>query len=129
MSQAPACPVCHRSMTVTGINPNMYFCERRQIYSDDLGVHLEVVDATIFVAPDGRHTLSIIEVPPYSFTMRDDEMGKKTEVRKIIPQDIVMGKARVLERHKVFEVDSLMNLPWDNKKKVLERVGIYLLFS
>lgn len=123
------CPVCHFPMKATGINPDMYFCARRRMYSTHLGVSLDIVDATIYVAPNGQKILSIIEVPPYTFTIRDDEMGQKTEVRKIVASDVVMGKAQSLDRIKVFEVDSIMNLPWDNAQRVLERVGLYLLFS
>lgn len=129
MSHVIECPVCHFPMKASGINSDMYFCARRKIYSTYLSIWLDIVDATICVAPNGQRTLSIIEVPPYTFTIRDDEIGQKTEVRKIIPVDVVMGKAQSLDRVKVFEVDSIMNLPWDNAKRVIERVGVYLLFS
>jgi hypothetical protein len=132
MVEAPICPVCGNILRATGVNPNMYYCTKRKVWVSDLGMHLDIVDATIYVEPvSGRQTLKIIEVAPYSFTITDDVI-KKTEVRKIMPEERIPGMrrtARNLERKKVLSIEACMKLPWNDKEKVLERMKLYLLFS
>lgn len=132
--EPPICPVCGIPLRPTGNNPDMYYCTKRKIWMQDLGMHLDIIDATIYLAPDGQQTLKIIEVPPYSFTITDDNCCKQsTVVRKVIPQDRTFPpgplRARTLERKIVLSVDAAMKLPWHDKEKVLERMKMYLLFS
>lgn len=133
MVEAPICPVCGLTLRATGVNPNMYYCTKRKVWVSDLGMHLDIVDATIYVDPlSGKQTLKIIEVAPYSFTITDDTVTKKTEVRKIMPEERIPGtrkSSRSLERKKVLSIEACMKLPWNDKEKVLERMKLYLLFS
>lgn len=132
MSEPPICPVCGNGLRATGVNPNMYYCTRRKVWMSDLGTHLDIVDATVYVAPDGRQTMKVIEVPPYSFTIIDDGVTQKTDVRKVMHEERLPGmrsSARTYERKMVLSVQAVMNLPWNSKEKVLERMKLYLLFS
>lgn len=132
MSQAPDCPVCGNPLRATGVNPDMYYCTRRRVWVSDLGLHLDIVDATIHVAPDGRRTYKVIEVPPYSFTIIDDKDIKQTIIRKVMPEERIPGmkrSARRLERKIVLDFDFPIKMRWNDKEKVLERMKLYLLFS
>lgn len=110
----------------------MYYCTKRKVWVSDLGIHLDIIDSTIYVAPDGRQTLKIIEVPPYSFTITDEEKNQKTVIRKVVAPERVpwqKTKARTLERKILLTVNAAMKGPWNDKEKVHERVKLYLLFS
>ena len=110
----------------------MYYCTRRKIWVSELGIHLDIVDSTIYVDPDGKQTFRVIEVPPYSFTITDDERTKKTDVRKVMPEARRPGQrkgSRQLERKMVLSVGSVINMPWNDKEKLLEKMKLYLLFS
>jgi hypothetical protein len=129
--QPPICPVCGIPLRPTGNNPDMYYCTKRKIWIQDLGMHLDIIDATIYVSPDGKPTLKIIEIPPYSFTITDDPGKTSTVIRKVMPQERLPGarKARTLERKIILSMDVVAKLPWHDREKVLERVKLYLLFS
>jgi hypothetical protein len=109
----------------------MYFCNKRRVWISSLGQHVDSVDAAIFVAPDGRQTMKTIEVLPYIFNITDDGYTQKTVVKKMIPIDAAWKKMMLPngERRVVLTLPVAMNMPWDNKAKVLEKMRLYLLFS
>ncbi len=129
---APNCPVCGMTLKATGVNPDMYYCTKRKVWISDLGIHLDIVDSTIYVEPDGRQTLKIIEVPPYTFTITNEEKSQKTVVRKMIPKcsyPWIKELARPMDKVTILTVNAVLELPWNDKKKVYEKVKLYLLFS
>lgn len=128
----PICPVCGNALKATGVDPNMYYCIKRKVWVSDLGLHLDIVDATLNITPEGKTTWQLIEIPPYSFLISDDEKGQQTVVRKVIapeknPWDKV--RAKTYRREIVLTVPALMKLPWNNKEEVLKRMKLYMLFS
>ena len=131
--ESPTCPVCGGGLRATGANPHMYYCTRRKVWVSDLGIHLDIIDATVYIDPQtGKRTWKLIEIPPYSFRIVDDGSIEKTDVRKVMPQERLPGMrkgARTLERKKVLSLNCAMRLPWNDKAKVLERMKLYLLFS
>ncbi len=130
--ELPNCPVCGNALKATGVDPNMYFCVKRKVWISDLGIHLDIVDATLNILPDGKVTWQLIEIPPYSFLITDDEKGQQTVVRKVIGPELTpwnKKRAKTFERKIVLTVPALMKMPWNNKQKVLERMKLFLLFS
>lgn len=130
--EPPICPVCGLPLRATGVNPDMYYCMQRKVWEPDLGIYLDIIDSTIYLDPEGKQILRVIEVPPFSFTITDDDQKKETVIRKVVapersPRD--RNKARVLERKVILTIPAVAKLPWKDKKAVAERVKLYLLFS
>jgi hypothetical protein len=130
--ETPICPVCGDTLKATGVDPNMYYCTKRKIWFPDIGAHLDTIEATIYVDDDGKYTLQVIEVPPYRFTITDNAKVQKTEVEKVVKHEPAPGHKwypRALGRKVILTIPSIMNLPWNDKEKVLERMKLFLLFS
>lgn len=131
-SENPICPVCGNALKATGVDPNMYYCIKRKIWVSDLGIHLDIVDATVSITPEGKINWQLIEIPPYSFLITDDAKGQQTVVRKVLAPEskpYYKARAKTYERKIVLTVPALMKLPWNNKEEVLNRMKLYLLFS
>ena len=129
---APLCPVCGMTLQATAVNPNMYYCTKRRVWVSDLGDHLDTVDAAIYVAPDGRQTMKVIEIPPYIFSITDDGNVQKTVVKKLMPPDgLPWKKLRLLgpERKIILTGPAVMTMPWNDKEKVVKKLHLYMLFS
>lgn len=43
-------------MSLSGAKANMYYCPKRKVYVSDFGLHLDVVDSTVYVDESGRQT-------------------------------------------------------------------------
>lgn len=131
--ETPICPVCGNALKVAGVDPNMYYCPKRKIWFPDIGAHIDTIEATIYIDASGRHTLQIIEVPPYRFTITDEDKIQKTEISKIaVRQDRVHSYKwypQSITRDPILILSTALKLPWNNKEKVLERMKLFLLFS
>jgi hypothetical protein len=128
--EIPICPVCGNKLRATGVNPDMYYCTKRKIWVSDLGTHLEIVDATVYLDPEGKQTVRTIEIPPYSFTITDDAK-QETVVRKIIAPERTRPwmPGRIFQKKIVLTIPSVISLPWNDRNKVLERMKLFILFS
>ncbi len=130
--QIPTCPVCGNTLKATGADPDTYYCVKRKIWISDLGIHADIVDAAINVSPEGKVRWQHIEVPPYSFIITDDEKGQSTVVRKLMAPERLPAHIRktfTYEKKTILTIKAIMNLPWNNKQKVMERMKMFLLFS
>jgi hypothetical protein len=128
----PTCPVCGNTLKATGTDPNMFYCVKRKVWVSDLGIHIDIVDATIYRTPDGKVVWQVIEIPPYRFLLNDDDKGQLTTVSKYVtlnkkPWD--KQNAMAWKREVILTVQALINLPWNDKDQVLEKLKLYLLFS
>ena len=128
------CPVCGDKLLSAGPPAvDTYWCAKRQEYVQDFGTSVDVVDYFVYVDPDGRHSSRIIEIPPYKFSITDEKSCRKTEVYKTVLNDLppwsVEDKSMFLQKKHILTIPAVMNLPWHDRSKVLERLKLYLLFS
>jgi hypothetical protein len=135
------CLVCGQPLRATGADVNMYYCARRKEWVSEFGIHLDIVDTVIYVDPDEqREIMWVVEIPPYRFTMTDFPSGPKTVVDKtIIPggppwdsqsrKDLEALGTSAGYRKLILTVPAIMKLAWNDKKQVLDRLKLYLLFS
>jgi hypothetical protein len=78
---------------------------KRKVWEPDLGIYLDIVDSTIYVDPEGKQILRVIEIPPFSFTIVDDDQKQETVIRKVIAPERSLrdrNKARTLEIKIIF---------------------------
>ncbi len=128
----PICPVCGNTLKATGTDPNMFYCVKRKVWVSDLGIHIDIVDSTIYFTNEGKIEWQVIEIPPYRFLIVDDHDGQQTVVSKYVtlnkkPWD--KQNAMAWRRETILTIDAIMNLPWNDKEQVLEKLKLYLLFS
>lgn len=110
----------------------MYYCDKRSVWISDLGIHIDVIDAIVEMLPDGKVTWQKIEIPPYVFIITDNDEGQWTLVSKYVtlnkkPWD--KQNAMAWKRENILKISAAMNLPWNDRKTVLEKLRLYLLFS
>lgn len=136
MTMQPDCLICGQPLKASGGDANMYYCTKRKEYMSELGLNIEVIDSIIYVDPkSGKHSMKVIEIPPYRFTMTDYPRGQRTEVHKTVLPDWapwdkeIEDKEIFLQKKLILRVPVVLNLPWHDKQKVLERLKLYLLFS
>lgn len=106
--EKPSCPICRQILRVSGTDSNMYYC------SDAANTH-----ATVLIGPDGNFNLQILDIGPYSITIINTPDIQRTVIRKF---NSIYNKT-------VLELSKALQLPWHDKNKVMEKIGIYLLFS
>lgn|SRR5574337_1238610 len=126
------CPICGNALKAMGTNPNLYTCTKRKVWVSDLGIHVEIVDAAISLSSTGKQIYKVIEVPPYIFSIADDEGKKQTEITEMVPiADVPWRKivGRPYDRKVILRISAALDLPWHDKQKVFEKVRLYLLFS
>src|SRR5579885_2271574 len=122
------CPVCNQPMVVTGLNPNIYQCQRIKVLVPELNTKVDNIHAQFYVEPlTQKITYKVIELGAYSFTISDDFNKKSTVVSclKEIPRK--PKQARSFERKTILKLDSAIDLPWNDREKVFERLKLYLL--
>lgn len=124
--KVPVCPVCGLVLKTTVINPVLYYCEKRKFWLTEPGMYIDIIDATIYMSADGRKTLKIIDIPPFTFTIFDEINFKRTKIYKIMPSH----QTKSLTKEMVLDIaGTAIDLPWNDKEKVLDKIKLYLLFS
>ena len=117
-------------MSVTGLNPNIYQCQRIKVWVPEIKAKLDNIHATFYVEPLTQQvTYKVIEMGAFSFTIQDDHQKKSTVIRKVKELPKRPKEARTFESETILKLSAAIDLPWNDKSKVMERVRMYLLFS
>ncbi len=106
--EKPHCPICRQFLTASGLDERVYYC------SDAATTH-----ATIHFDLDGKIDLQILDIGPYSITITNSQKTQSTVIRK----------HNSVFKETVLELSTALELPWHNKKQVMEKIALYLLFS
>lgn len=136
------CPICQVAMNPTA-NPNMFICNRRKVFVQELNCMLETTHAMIYIDPNGNQSFKVIEVMPYSFEIHDTEELKQTRIIKLVDpnkkkaQDKGKSSAkyqtpkgpRTFERQNLITLPGVVHCDWHNKEAVYDRVKMYMVFS
>ena len=128
------CPVCHNFMTPSvGVNYGgdvVYQCHKKTIHVENVGL-MEVVDAVYFVrtVQPLDVSLKVIEIYPYTFTIANKNDFTKTTVRVERKDEFTQFAPLLASKEVILEIPYLLDLPWDDRDKVLEKMKTYILFS
>jgi len=123
------CPVCKEEMRQT-INTSLYMCpveNRRIVFSDFAMTYL---DSVIYLNADGSPHTQIYEIPPYKFGIWN--FGNSTVIEKasLMNKRISFTLSNNAYQYRpLLTINYILDLPWDNREKVLEKVKGYLIFS
>lgn len=124
------CPVCNQGMIAGGVNPNIYQCQRTKEYVPELKTKLDIIHATYYIDPVTQQiTYKVIELGSVSFVISDDVNGKKTIIRRVKELPRKKGESRRFESQELLKLPAAINLPWHDRKQVMEKLSLYLLFS
>lgn len=130
-----ACPICQVALNPTA-NPHMLMCNRRKTFVPELNATLETTHAMIYVNPEGKQSFMAIEVLPYIFEIKNDEV-KQTKIFKIIdptknhPREKrnAWPGPRSFERQHLITLEGVVHCDWHNRASVIDRVKMYMVFS
>jgi hypothetical protein len=125
------CPICKVEMTQT-VNTGLYMClQKREKFLSELDIEIKYWDSVIYVNHDNRIHTQIYEIPPYKFTIQNLTNFSAIEKAELSYKDIPfkVSDSFLWGYKKILEIDAILDLPWDNRDKVLERVKGYLTFS
>lgn len=136
------CPVCKKQMFSPHKNNN-FVCETKEEFIPELKVKVEYNHASVYMDDTGQAAIKRIDVLPYSFEIIDQGDVKQTRIMKItnpafrkrtkdgtyerVPS-IRYGDL-TLEIKTLIVVPNAINVQWDDKNAVLERVKMFMLFS
>lgn len=141
------CPVCGNPLIMSGIQSSsleladIYYCPKRDVWVPELEMSRDVIDCTLFINSDDKPIYKVIEIPPYIFTIYDyhyqslGEIHRKTSVVKIIRNTLLKSVGQDFIGHdltskvRLFEIDAVMDLPWHDRDKILNKVKLYTLLS
>lgn len=125
------CPVCSKLLTVNSNASLIYSCETKQEWVPSLKITLDVVDATYYLLSNNEPVVKVIEIPPYKFIIKNAEDDKYTEVREIyIPDHSYSSDSKwMFDTKRLLYISAVMDAPWHDREKVLEKLKSYLLLS
>jgi hypothetical protein len=129
------CPVCSKSMFQTNTN-KLLMCPRKRTRVPELKSVIDMSHAMVLVDDSGNIIMKTLDILPYSFEIHDGPNLKQTRICKMkndfTYEDNVTSMNigdKYFEREEVIVVPKALDLEWGNKKKVLERIKMYMLFS
>lgn len=122
---------------------NNYVCETKEEFIPELKAKVEYNHASVYVDDEGQQVIKRIDVLPYSFEIIEQEDVKQTRIMKVTnPAFKVRSKDSVYERipsikygdlrleiKTIIVVPNAINVQWDDKTAVLDRVKMFMLFS
>lgn len=123
------CPVCNQPMSNTEVNNFMYGCRRKRVWNSELSMYLDIVDAVVYLSPEGQIIRKIIEVGSYSFVICYEEGNLSTEIRQLKCNSNNINKNRIFESVVILKISATLDCQWNNKKSVYDKVKACLVFS
>lgn len=123
------CPVCKRPLRKV-VNQYILECPPRKVAVPELGVTVECIHTTAHLDMDGSVHKLYIEILPYHFEIN---YKKNTSCILVLTRNVKSkwdkSKNKELIWKPLMEFNSIINLPWNNRKAIMDRVKLYLLFS
>lgn len=131
------CPMCGIIMTATA-NSNLFLCpEKRRIYLQQFRESVDYYDCALEIHTDGGFTFQQYEVPPYKIVIKSPriyvsplEWGTHVTMIKTIRYDEHLGLPEpLIQWQNVFDTTEILNLPWHDRERCLEKLKLLTTFS
>jgi hypothetical protein len=123
------CDVCGINLIQSG-NVGIYTCKEVPIWIEDRQRYLEIRHTTCHVV-NNKVIYKEIDVFPYKFCLSLET--NKTSIFKSIIRTTTLndGKNIVYNTDKriVLEIDHIIDLPWNDKEQVIQKLKLYSAFS
>lgn len=112
-------PICKQILKNSGTDKNTYYCLS---YTPDL----LPTHATLHIGEEDKVDLWVLDIGPHTITVANDGDVQKTVIRKCNP---FFKGFNSFFKEVILELPKALDLPWDDEDKVVEKIGLYLLFS
>lgn len=136
------CPICKKQMFSPNKNNN-YVCETREEFVPELKATIEYSHASAYLDDKGHIAIKRLDIMPYSFEIIEQGDVKQTRIMKITnpiynkqsKDGLYERKPRIQYGEQTMQIETLIvvpnaiNVQWDDKTAVLERVKMFMLFS
>jgi hypothetical protein len=123
------CEICGQDLIQSG-NVEIYSCASSYHWIEENNKYLEFKHYSCHIK-NGKINYKLFTIFPYRFELFYDD--NKTKIYKSIVRAEIKnpGKETVYstERQKVLELESIIDLPWNNKDQVLQKLKLYSIFS
>jgi hypothetical protein len=126
------CNVCNKPLLQSG-NSTLYYCPIETRWIEKLNRNISYHHIFVGTNKNNEILRKLITVPPYIIDI--DYEANITKVKKIISFKIKTLKEVAVkldadhEEKDIFEVNAIINLPWNNIDELEEKINIYNLFS
>lgn len=122
------CPVCNKVLN-DDVYGNIFQCDRQLVFIEQIGIHKEIVHASIILDKDGESTLTWIESGPYLIEIINYKNKKRTKISKFKTDKNTHYKyGGTYERVSIIDTPSVLSAPWHDKKLLEEKIKKLLLF-
>ena len=121
------CDVCDMPLLQSG-NEGIYSCKEVPVWIEDGQRYLEVRHTTCHINQD-KITYKVISIFPYEFQLLYDV--NKTIISKVVIKNITHNKNSTPVKHKkvLLEIDQIIDLPWNDREQVIQKLKLYSVFS
>lgn len=114
-------------------NPTVYKCPQRALWFPEPGAQLSYIHAFVMVVKDQEDFPWMqIEVPPYTIVVTKSKDSAKSVIKKTVRKKkskYDKSKNKEYEYKEIIEIDEAVELPWNDRPKVIDRIHTYLVFS
>jgi hypothetical protein len=130
------CPVCDKEMQATNTKL-MFMCPVRRTRVKELKCVIESSHAMVLLNKDGQVIMKTLDIFPYSFEIHDNPNGlKQTRICQVRSEfdwseeweRLTIGN-KYMQRRELVVLPKALDIKWSNKKEVLSKVKMYMLFS
>lgn len=131
------CPICGVCMKVTA-NSNLFLCpEKRRAYLSDFQESISYYDCALEIHAAGGYTFQQYEIPPYKVVIRSpriylfsQDAGSHVMIISEVIYDDHMGQMEPFIKWKeVFQTDEILELPWHDLNKCVQKLKLLTTFS
>jgi hypothetical protein len=124
------CPVCQIKMKSTAAEGLVGCPTRRSVIYPGMNDEVSYWDSGILFGPDDIKYWQMYEIPPYRIRIYDrhPSLGTKTTISKIVVNPYGQGHGS-WEYMDVLTMDVAIELPWDDREQVFEKIKLYSVFS
>jgi hypothetical protein len=124
------CEVCGIDLKQSG-NVNIYTCTSKLLYNEEHKKYIEDRHYTCHLDDNNVVTYKMITVFPFCFQMFYDENKSSISKMTIRHKTQNSGKSSMYttDRKDILWVNSILNLPWDDKEQLMQKISMYSLFS
>jgi len=124
------CEVCGSDLIRSG-NANIYTCKPTIVWNEEHKNYIEERHYTCHLDDDGGFTYKNINIFPICFHLFYDE--NKTTISKLIVNPKVKNNQNMAlfsaQKKLILQLDHVLELPWNNKEQILQKLNMYSLFS
>ena len=131
------CPICGFAMKHTA-NLNLFLCpEKRRTYLPEFKESINYYDCALEINSLVGYTFQQYEIPPYKIVIRNPQIYTSNKdngshvmiISSVTLDNHIEQMAPLITWKEAFRTDELLELPWHDKDKCVQKLKFLITFS